>query len=148
MLKKLLLLFKISRKLSSSGAISSIYEIYKPSFGIKILFYVIGFSLRKKEVINNFSAGQKLCNALQEMGTTFIKLGQFLSTRPDIIGENVSKELEKLQDKLPPFNTIIAKKILKEELGEKNFNQIENLSEPIAAASIAQVHFAKIKNSK
>ena len=58
------------------------------------------------------------------MGTTFIKLGQFLSTRPDIISENISKELEKLQDKLPPFNTNEAKKILREELEEKYFNQI------------------------
>jgi len=147
MFKKLFLLFKIGRKLSTSGAIASIYEIYKPSFGIKMLFFIIGFSLGEKKNKDNFSAGQKLCNALQEMGTTFIKLGQFLSTRPDIIGENVSKELEKLQDKLPPFNINEARKILKEELGEKNFNQIENLSEPVAAASIAQVHFAKIKDS-
>ena len=147
MLKKIILLFKIGRKLSTSGAISSIYEIYKPPLGIKILFFIIGFSLRERKNTNDLSPGKKLCNALQEMGTTFIKLGQFLSTRPDIIGENISKELEKLQDKLPPFNTSEAKKILKEELGEKNFSVIKNLSEPIAAASIAQVHFAKINDS-
>ena len=147
MLKKIILLFKIGRKLSTSGAISSIYEIYKPPLGVKILFFIIGFSLRERKNTNDLSPGKKLCNALQEMGTTFIKLGQFLSTRPDIIGENISKELEKLQDKLPPFNTSEAKKILKEELGEKNFSVIKNLSEPIAAASIAQVHFAKINDS-
>ncbi|MDC1476486.1 2-polyprenylphenol 6-hydroxylase, partial [Pelagibacteraceae bacterium] len=83
-------------------------------------------------------------NALQEMGTTFIKLGQFLSTRPDIIGENIAKELEKLQDKLPAFDLNIAKDILKKELGNENFDQLHNISEPIAAASIAQVHFANI----
>ena len=81
------------------------------------------------------------------MGTTFIKLGQFLATRPDIIGEKISKELEKLQDKLPAFNLNTAKNILKDELGQENFNQIKNLSEPIAAASIAQVHFATISDS-
>ena len=59
------------------------------------------------------------------MGTTFIKLGQFLATRPDIIGENISKELEKLQDKLPPFDITLAKNILKKELGEENFDQIK-----------------------
>jgi len=147
MLKKILLLFKIGRKLSTSGAISSIYEIYKPPVGVKIFFLIIGFSFGEKKNFDNLTPGEKLCNALQEMGTTFIKLGQFLATRPDIIGENVSKELEKLQDKLPPFNISEAKKILKEELGEKNFNEIKNLSEPIAAASIAQVHFGKINNS-
>jgi len=147
MFKKLILLFKIGRKLSTSGAISSIYEIYKPPVGVRVLFFLIGFSLKEKKIENNLLPGAKLCNALQEMGTTFIKLGQFLATRPDIIGENIAKELEKLQDKLPPFNINEAKKILKEQLEEKNFNQIENLTEPIAAASIAQVHFAKINNS-
>ena len=82
------------------------------------------------------------------MGTTFIKLGQFLATRPDIIGEEISKKLEKLQDRLPPFKMQEAKNILKESLGVDNFNTILNLSEPVAAASIAQVHFAKIKNVK
>ena len=142
------MLFKIGRKLSTSGAISSIYEIYNPPLGIKILFFVIGFNFGEKKNTENLSSGAKLCNALQGMGTTFIKLGQFLATRPDIIGENISKELEKLQDKLPPFNMLDAKNILKKELGEKNFNQIKNLSEPIAAASIAQVHFATINNSE
>ena len=78
------------------------------------------------------------------MGTTFIKLGQFLATRPDIIGEEISKKLEKLQDRLPPFKMQEAKHILKESLGVDNFNTILNLSEPVAAASIAQVHKAQI----
>tara|TARA_B100001123_G_scaffold431237_1_gene552413 strand:- start:449 stop:2017 length:1569 start_codon:yes stop_codon:yes gene_type:complete len=147
MFKKLFMLLKIGRKLSTSGAISSVYEIYNPPIAIKILFFVIGFNFQNKKNNNNLSTGEKLCNALQEMGTTFIKLGQFLATRPDIIGENISKELEKLQDKLPPFDLIIAKNILKKELGNENFEQITNISEPVAAASIAQVHFANINIS-
>ena len=144
MLKKIIMLFKIGRKLSTSGAISSIYEIYKPPVAVKIFFFLIGFSLENKKNSNELSSGAKLCNALQNMGTTFIKLGQFLATRPDIIGQNISKDLEKLQDKLPAFDMYEAKKILKEELGENNFNKLKNISEPIAAASIAQVHFAEI----
>ena len=147
MFKKLFMLFKIGRKLSNSGAISSIYEIYNPPVGIKILFLIIGFNFREKKINNNLNPGNQLCNALQEMGTTFIKLGQFLATRPDIIGKNVSIELEKLQDKLPAFNTNQAKDILRKELGQENFNKIKDLSEPIAAASIAQVHFATINYS-
>jgi len=96
---------------------------------------------------DNKSTGKKLCTALQNMGTTFIKLGQFLATRPDIIGENIAKDLEKLQDKLPPFDLIEAKNILKEELGKENFEQISDISEPVAAASIAQVHFASISSN-
>jgi len=144
MFKKLYMLFKIGRKLSTSGAISSIYEIYKPPLIIKVFFSIIGFRFTEAKKTNALSPGKKLCSALQEMGTTFIKLGQFLATRPDIIGENISKELEKLQDKLPAFDLSQAKNILREELGNENFEQIENISEPIAAASIAQVHFAEI----
>ena len=140
------MLFKIGRKLSTSGAISSIYEIYKPPFLIRLFFSIIGFNFGEKPN-NNLSTGAKLCNALQEMGTTFIKLGQFLSTRPDIIGEDLSKKLEKLQDKLPPFHLSTAKNILRKELGDENFSKILNLSEPIAAASIAQVHFANINDA-
>ena len=51
------------------------------------------------------------------MGTTFIKLGQFLATRPDIIGDEIAKKLEKLQDKLPAFNTEKAKTIIEKEIG-------------------------------
>ncbi len=144
MFKKLFMLFKIGRKLSASGAISSVYEIYNPPILVKILFFIIGFNFGNKKNFANLSAGTKLCSALQEMGTTFIKLGQFLATRPDIIGENIAKELEKLQDKLPPFDLTLSKNILRKDLGKENFEQIKNISQPIAAASIAQVHFANI----
>ena len=75
--------------------------------------------------------GEKLCIALQGMGTTFIKLGQFLATRPDIIGEEMAKDLEKLQDKVPAFDLYEAKKIIKKEIGEKQFNNIIEISEPL-----------------
>ena len=98
-----------------------------------------------KRVLNeNKRPGEKLCDALESMGTTFIKLGQFLATRPDIIGKELADDLEKLQDKLEPFGLEAAKKILIKEIGEKQFKNISNLSEPIAAASMAQVHYAKI----
>ena len=86
-----------------------------------------------------------MCDALEGMGTTFIKLGQFLATRPDIIGNKLANDLEKLQDKLPPFDFEEAKRILRKEVGEDQFVKIIDISEPIAAASIAQVHLAKIK---
>ena len=81
------------------------------------------------------------------MGTTFIKLGQFLATRPDIIGETLSKELENLQDRLPPFSQDQAKRIINDDLGIDTYNSIIDLSEPVAAASIAQVHKAKIDDN-
>ena len=91
--------------------------------------------------------GEKLCSALEGMGTTFIKLGQFLATRPDIIGEDLAKNLEKLQDKVPAFDLYEAKKIIKKEIGETYYKNISEISEPIAAASIAQVHLAEINEN-
>ena len=94
----------------------------------------------------NIDEKERLSNSLQSMGTTFIKLGQFLATRPDIIGEDLSKQLETLQDKLPPFSLSEAKNIIRKDLGDQMFNSIINMSEPVAAASIAQVHKAQIND--
>ena len=65
-----------------------------------------------------------------------------------IILIDVSIELEKLQDKLPPFDLTVAKNILRREIGEENYSQISNISEPIAAASVAQVHSATLKDGR
>ncbi len=62
-------------------------------------------------------------NLLQSMGTTFIKLGQFLVTRPDIIGEELAKQLEGLQDRLPPFSLTEAKAIIKKTWEMKHLTQ-------------------------
>ena len=146
LIKKTILLFKIGRKLAKSEALNIISETYNPPFLIKFFFLIFGFKLSSDPSKHqNKTSGQRLCLSLQEMGTTFIKLGQFLATRPDIIGENLAKDLETLQDKLPEFEKSEAALILKKGLGENVYNNISEFSEPIAAASIAQVHFAKIK---
>tara|TARA_B100001093_G_scaffold518750_1_gene604772 strand:- start:499 stop:2064 length:1566 start_codon:yes stop_codon:yes gene_type:complete len=145
MFKRVYQLLKIARKLASSGAIDTINEIYNMPFFIKIIFDTISIGSKKREFNSQKKPGEKLCDALEGMGTTFIKLGQFLATRPDIIGEELTNDLEKLQDKLPAFSVIQAKDILKNELGEIQFKKISSLSDPIAAASIAQVHIASIE---
>ena len=144
-IKKTILLFKIARKLAKSDILDILSENYSPPILVKIFFYIFGFTLNKDNNIDiNKTPGQRLCLSIQEMGTTFIKLGQFLVTRPDIIGDNLAKDLEKLQDRLPEFNKSEAINIIKKELGSEVYNNITEISEPIAAASIAQVHFAKI----
>jgi len=145
MLKSLIQLFIIARKLAVSGAVKTVNEIYDIPFVIKIFFELFAIGAKKKSLNNNKKPGEKLCNALEEMGTTFIKLGQFLATRPDIIGEALADDLVKLQDRLPAFELHDAKKILKKEIGENLYSNIQDISEPIAAASIAQVHLAKIE---
>ena len=146
MLKRVFKLFQIARKLSTSGAIDTINQIHQIPVSINLFFNIISIGSKSKQLNNNKNPGKTLCEALQGMGTTFIKLGQFLATRPDIIGEELAKDLEKLQDKVPAFELYEAKKVIKKEIGEKQYQNIIEIGEPIAAASIAQVHFAKIKN--
>ena len=148
MLKKIFILFKIARKLALSDAIKVISKIHKPPVVIQILVNIFSISLTKKDYeLKNLNDEEKLCKSIEGMGTTFIKLGQFLATRPDIIGEKLSRQLEKLQDRVPPFSNDEAKDILKDELGEEMYNSILNFSEPIAAASIAQVHKAQFNDN-
>ena len=148
MIKKLFILLKLGRKLAKSDALKVVSKFNKPPTIIKIIFKILSFSLSSKRKIDfNNADGEKLSKSLQSMGTTFIKLGQFLATRPDIIGEKLSAELEDLQDKLPPFPLAKAKEIIKNDLGNETFNSIINLSEPVAAASIAQVHKAQINDN-
>lgn len=87
--------------------------------------------------------GEKLARALTQLGPSFIKLGQFLSTRADVIGEQVALDLSELQDSLAPFPGERAVKVLEEELGAPLDDLFESFErEPVSAASIAQVHFA------
>ncbi len=147
MLKKLFILFKIARKLALSDALKVVSKFHKPPLIIKILVSIFSISFSKNNYESNkLTDEEKLCTSIQGMGTTFIKLGQFLSTRPDIIGEKLATHFEELQDRLPPFSTIKAKEIVKENLGNKIFDSIINFEEPVAAASIAQVHKARIKD--
>jgi ubiquinone biosynthesis protein len=82
--------------------------------------------------------------ALTALGPAYIKFGQILSTRPDIVGEEMALQLKYLQDKLPPFPTDIAKAMVAEELRLPVDEVFSSFSEPVAAASIAQVHRATL----
>ena len=120
MIKKIITLFKIGRKVAKSDILSIASRFQKPPLAITILFQLLSFSFSKKEQnYINKDEGERLSDSLESLGTTFIKLGQFLATRPDIIGEDLSKKLENLQDKLPAFSTNKAKKIIKKDLGKK-----------------------------
>ena len=148
MIKKLITLFKLGRKVAKSDILDITSKFQEPPLSIKILFKILSFSFSSKNntQVNN-NEGERLSKSLESMGTTFIKLGQFLATRPDIIGESLSRELENLQDRLPPFSQDQAKKIINDDLGINTYNSIIDLSEPVAAASIAQVHKAKIDDN-
>ena len=148
MVKKLFTLLKLGRKVARSDILDIASKFQKPPLAITILFKILSFSFSDKKSSNlNKDEGERLSDSLENLGTTFIKLGQFLATRPDIIGDQLSKKLESLQDRLPPFSIIEAKQIIKNDLGEDTYNSIIEISEPVAAASIAQVHKAKINDN-
>ena len=148
MLGKIIILFKLARKVALSDILNITSKFKEPPLIIRILFKILSFSFSSKKKLHiNKDEGERLSESLESMGTTFIKLGQFLATRPDIIGEELSKKLENLQDRLPPFSLHEAKQIIKKDLGENTYDSIINLSEPVAAASIAQVHKAQINDN-
>ena len=148
MIKKIITLFKIGRTLALSDALGVIYKVHKPPAFIRFIFNLLSIRFSKKKVDNSkLSDEEKLCNSIQQMGTSFIKLGQFLSTRPDIIGDKLSSQLEKLQDRVPPFSKEQALETLKNNIGIDNYNLVINFGDPVAAASIAQVHKAQINDN-
>ncbi|PIE68594.1 MAG: ABC transporter [Deltaproteobacteria bacterium] len=99
--------------------------------------------------VDRLSRPERLRMALEEMGPTFIKLGQLLSTRPDLIPPEYLNELTKLQDKVPPFAYSMLCEIVRDEtnrLPEQLFAAFD--AEPLAAASISQVHRARLDNGE
>lgn len=87
--------------------------------------------------------GQRLAAALTELGPTFIKLGQALSTRADLLGDEMTADLSELQDRLAPFPASLARAIIEEDLDQPLSQAYASFDDvPVAAASIAQVHFA------
>ncbi|SES91666.1 ubiquinone biosynthesis protein [Salinibacillus kushneri] len=103
----------------------------------------------KEKEVHIKTRGERVRLFLEELGPTFIKLGQIASTRPDLIPEDIIQEMEKLQDEVPPFPYQQVKSIIERELGdeiESIFTKFEET--PLAAASIGQVHYAVLKTGE
>jgi len=98
---------------------------------------------------SNLTRGERLRRACEELGPIFVKFGQLLSTRPDLIPEDIVVELNYLQDRVAPFAKEQFREIVERALGDS----IENIfsdyeAEPLASASVAQVHAATLKNGR
>ncbi|MFZ0612450.1 MAG: AarF/ABC1/UbiB kinase family protein [Desulfobacterales bacterium] len=105
---------------------------------------------RKQPIkVEKLTRPQGLRMALEELGPTYIKLGQILSTRPDLIPVDFLQELAKLQDKVPPFPASAARRIIEAELGVKLDDLFVRFDDtPLASASIGQVHRARLQNGQ
>jgi ubiquinone biosynthesis protein len=96
-----------------------------------------------------FSRGEALRQALEELGPIFIKFGQALSTRPDLLPLDIAQELAKLQDKVPPFASQKALKIIEQTYGISAHDLFAHFdTNALASASMAQVHAAKLKTGE
>ena len=87
---------------------------------------------------------ERLSRAISQLGPSYIKLGQFLATRGDVIGPALASDLSRLQDKLPPFSDSVARQSISQSLGAKIDDLFSHFGPPVAAASIAQVHKAQV----
>ncbi len=91
------------------------------------------------------STGNRLSAALTKLGPTYVKLGQFLATRPDVVGTLLARDLQSLQDRMPPFSQAQAEAAVAAALGKPLKDSYTSFGPPVAAASIAQVHKAEVE---
>ena len=88
-----------------------------------------------------------LSDAMNRLGPSYVKLGQFLASRPDVVGPKVAEHLEQLQDRMPPFPREVAVATIEAAFGRPIAEIFISFGEPVAAASIAQVHKGRIKGA-
>jgi len=135
--------FRLARAgfvLAREGAFSIIDPVTLPPsfrFGVRLARIIERPSVRKTGSV------ERLTRALNRLGPTYVKFGQTLATRPDIVGVDIAQELSGLQDAMEPFDPALVPGILAAALGEKA-NELKDLTPPVAAASIAQVQKARL----
>ncbi len=132
--------------------------LFKYGFGdlvdtLKIEQYLeIGLQMisrKRREKMETLTRAERVRMAMEELGPTFIKMGQILSTRPDLLPVEFILELEKLQDHVPPFEYTQVEMIIETELGTQLDNILKDFEEaPLASASIGQVHRARLADGE
>ncbi len=93
------------------------------------------------------SGGSSVAVAMARLGPSYVKLGQFLSTRPDVVGPRAVRELEALQDRMQAFPRDVAVKVIEASFGQPLATIFTAFGEPVAAASIAQVHKGRVRDA-
>ena len=116
-------------------------HLFRP---IRFLVYLSPWHWLKRD---KGTRGERIRLVLEELGPVFVKFGQIVSTRRDLLAPDIAEELAKLQDQVPPFAGDIARTIIEKELGAAINDIYQDFDEtPLASASIAQVHAAHLKD--
>ena len=124
--------------------LDELFDPFANKLLLLILFFFPKIFFRKRKDLEH-----RLSDALEEMGPLFIKFGQLLSTRPDLVGDKQADVLKRFQNNLKPFSSKEAIKIVEQDLKTPISEIFDSFSEePLAAASIAQVHEAILKNGE
>ena len=111
----------------------------------RLLSLVLSMPLPPADNLSSLNRGQRLRLVLEELGPIFIKFGQLLSTRRDMVPEDIADELASLQDNVPPFGEEAARTLIENALGDSIDNLFATFSmTPLASASVAQVHTATL----
>lgn len=137
-------LIRTGATLERTGAMRVTLDAFGAPRSLRILARVLGWPFAWLGLKGDPSQ-PPLPRALTALGPAYIKFGQILSTRPDVVGDDLARQLRVLQDSLPPFATAEAKKMVAQELEIDVDDVFASFSEPVAAASIAQVHKARIR---
>lgn len=130
--------------LERTGAIGVVLDAFGAPPRLRIVVRVLGWPFKFLGGLKGDPSLPPATRALTALGPAYIKFGQILSTRPDVVGEGLAEQLKYLQDKLPPFPVETARQMIEAELGLPVDQVFADLSEPVAAASIAQVHRATL----
>ena len=141
-------LIRTAATLERTGALGVVLDAMGAPASIRIAAHVFGWPF-KWLGLKGDPKMPPVTRALTALGPAYIKFGQVLSTRPDIVGDELSGQLRVLQDKLAPFPTDVAKAVVEKELGQPIGEIFSEFSDSVAAASIAQVHHARlVENGK
>ena len=143
---------QIYRNVNRWGEILSILSKYGLAGWLSRFDFAIGKSWLKNrdgQIIANETRETRIRLAMEELGPTFIKLGQIMSTRPDIVGSELADELEKLQADVPADATELVAEVIQQELGQTIEEVFAEFSKtPVASASIGQVHRARLQSGE
>ncbi|HPG22399.1 MAG TPA: AarF/UbiB family protein, partial [Amaricoccus sp.] len=129
-----------------TGAMRLVLEAMEAPPALRVAARVLGWPFQWLGYQGD-PAQPPILRALTALGPAYIKFGQLLSTRPDVVGHDLASQLTVLQDKLPPFPLNEARAAIARELGQPVDTLFSDFSEPIAAASLAQVHRATMRTT-